>query len=150
VLTVHSSTTMGLLFAVGILTVSCGNSEPEASAEGETPRVVERTAPLATLDGPVDGAAADRGAALFTERACQACHTIGAGRLVGPDLAGVTTRREAPWILAMITTPDSMVRADPIAKQLFAEYMTPMANQNVSIGDAQAILQFLRRSDGLD
>ena len=35
--------------------------------------------------------------ALF-EQKCAACHTIGKGRLVGPDLAGVNKRRSKKWL----------------------------------------------------
>jgi hypothetical protein len=41
-------------------------------------------------------ASAREGEQIFVEK-CTACHTIGKGRLVGPDLSGVTTRREESW-----------------------------------------------------
>lgn len=54
---------------------------------------------------------------------CKACHTIGGGRLVGPDLKGVTERREEAWLLKFIKNSQEMVLAgDPIAVQLFEEY----------------------------
>ncbi|MBI4607901.1 MAG: cytochrome c [Candidatus Rokubacteria bacterium] len=36
------------------------------------------------------------GQAIFQEK-CVSCHTIGGGRLVGPDLQGVTARRDREW-----------------------------------------------------
>ena len=48
----------------------------------------------------------------------------------------------------MVMNPDSMVRADSIARGLFAEYMTPMANQNLTLNDAAALYEFLRAGDG--
>lgn len=42
------------------------------------------------------------GQALFQEK-CVACHTIGQGDRVGPDLAGVTARRSHAWLEAWIS-----------------------------------------------
>ncbi|MDP2702657.1 MAG: c-type cytochrome [Candidatus Rokubacteria bacterium] len=42
------------------------------------------------------------GQALFHEE-CVACHTIGQGDRVGPDLAGVTARRDRAWLEAWIS-----------------------------------------------
>jgi len=66
---------------------------------------------------------------------------------VGPDLSEVTERREFGWILSMIQNPDSMIRADSLARQLFAEYMTPMANQGITAEEARALYEYLRRED---
>jgi mono/diheme cytochrome c family protein len=81
---------------------------------------------------------------VFKAKGCVACHTIGKGRLVGPDLKGLPQRREYGWYVAMVTNPDSMLRNDPIAKQLLAEHFTPMTNQNVTAEDARAIYEYLR------
>jgi mono/diheme cytochrome c family protein len=85
-----------------------------------------------------------RGDQLFQTKGCVGCHTIGNGRLTGPDLAGITQRREFEWIVAMVTTPDSMLREDPVARQLFAEYMTPMVTVGANREGATAIYEFLR------
>jgi len=36
---------------------------------------------------------------------CQSCHTIGGGRLVGPDLLGVTERQDRAWLARFIVDP---------------------------------------------
>ncbi len=36
---------------------------------------------------------------------CAACHTIGGGRLTGPDLKGVTSRRDRAWLTRFIPAP---------------------------------------------
>jgi cytochrome c2 len=49
---------------------------------------------------------------------CAACHTIGGGRLVGPDLAGVTERRSQVWLNKFILSSQAMVKngdADAVA-----------------------------------
>lgn len=68
----------------------------------------------------VDANAQD-GKALFSQ-VCGACHTIGEGKRVGPDLAGVTSRRSTEWLLAFIKSSQSMVnKGDPTAVALFNE-----------------------------
>lgn len=94
--------------------------------------------------GPVDHELAERGQTLFRAKGCNGCHTIGGGRLTGPDLAGVTERRDYGWTVAMITKPDSMIKTDPTARQLFAEYMTPMLNMSITPDEARAIYEYLR------
>ena len=76
---------------------------------------------------------------------CAACHTIGDGDRIGPDLAGVTTRRESAWLTRFISAPDA-VRAsgDPAAKALAAKY-TPavMPRLGVAEGDVAQILHYI-------
>ena len=45
------------------------------------------------------------GEALFTSKGCNACHTIGGGDLVGPDLAGVTELRTQEWLTNWLIAP---------------------------------------------
>ena len=51
---------------------------------------------------------------IFTTR-CMACHTFGKGVKVGPDLKGVTQRRDLAWIVKMVRSSSTMVGSDPIA-----------------------------------
>ncbi len=39
---------------------------------------------------------------------CAACHTIGKGRLVGPDLLNVTEKRDQEWLVAFIKSSQSV------------------------------------------
>ena len=73
-----------------------------------------------------------------------ACHKIGEGRLVGPDLAGVTDRRSFTWIYSMMMNPDSMLRSDSTAQGLLGEYFTPMPNQKIQPEEARALYEYLR------
>jgi protein SCO1/2 len=78
----------------------------------------------------------DVGAYFFQSR-CAACHTVGKGDAVGPDLAGVTTRRERTWLVQYLRAPDQMLAAqDPIAVALFAKYKSVlMPNLRLSDGE---------------
>jgi hypothetical protein len=67
--------------------------------------------------------------------------------VVGPGFQGVTNRRRAEWIMNMITNVEVMLDEDPTAQALLEECLTRMPNQNVSIGDARDILEFLREND---
>jgi protein SCO1/2 len=103
--------------------------------------------PLPTTGEAADDALADAGAWYF-RRNCSACHMVGGEQeLIGPNLKGVTTRREMDWIAAMIRRPDSMIMADSIAGALFAEYQVPMANRQLDAPRIRAILEFLWRAD---
>jgi nitrate reductase gamma subunit len=58
---------------------------------------------------------------IFTTR-CMACHTFGKGVKVGPDLKGVTERRQRAWIVQFVRSSSTMVGSDPIAVQLFDQF----------------------------
>jgi mono/diheme cytochrome c family protein len=95
--------------------------------------------------GPIDGAAVKQGEAAFDLK-CAVCHKF-EERYVGPALRGVTKRREPEWILNMILNPDQMIKEDPVAKELFTQFLTPMTYQNVTEDDAKAILMYFRSLD---
>jgi mono/diheme cytochrome c family protein len=88
---------------------------------------------------------ADEGRTLF-ESQCQACHSLGADRLIGPGLQSVTERRDRAWLMAFITSPDRLVaEGDPIATDLLAEYQVPMPNLGLTEPQAESILEYLAR-----
>jgi protein SCO1 len=78
---------------------------------------------------------------------CAACHTIGGGDRIGPDLAGVTARRDSAWLTRFISAPDA-VRAsgDPTAKALAAKY-TPavMPRLGVAEEDIARVLSYIQK-----
>ncbi len=87
---------------------------------------------------------AQEGQALF-QQYCQACHTIGGGNLVGPDLQGVTARRDRAWLEAFILEPDKMLASgDPIATDLLQQFNNvPMPNLGLTPTQAASILAYL-------
>jgi protein SCO1/2 len=81
---------------------------------------------------------------LFRSR-CAACHTIGKGPGVGPDLRGVTERRSRSWLSRYIMHPDRVLaEGDPIATELFAAYKSVrMPDLEVSAEEASALIEYL-------
>jgi mono/diheme cytochrome c family protein len=75
-----------------------------------------------SMGQPQDGWAQDAGEQLFGTT-CFACHTIGGGRLVGPDLAGVHESRSQEWLEQFVSSSQTMIaNGDPDAVALAAEY----------------------------
>jgi mono/diheme cytochrome c family protein len=57
--------------------------------------------------------------ATFFRQNCMSCHTIGGGRLVGPDLKNVTQRKDRAWLIAFVQNPKAKIdAADPYALKL--------------------------------
>ncbi len=84
-----------------------------------------------------------QGQAIF-EQKCQGCHTIGGGRLVGPDLEGVTNRRDRNWLISFITSPGQLIaQGDSLANQLVQEYGLAMPNLGLSEQDAAEVLAYI-------
>ena len=99
--------------------------------------------------GPIKhGKAAETGQQIFQSR-CAACHTIGKGKLVGPDLAGVTSRREESWLKRQIKEPDRLVAEnDPIAMQLLKEANNvPMPPLGLSDVEVVAVIAYLKSTE---
>jgi protein SCO1/2 len=82
---------------------------------------------------------------LFARR-CAACHTIGHGVRIGPDLLGVTNVREPDWLTRFIQKPDEVLAAkDPIAMYLFKKYkQVQMPNTRLGPDDVQKIIDYLK------
>jgi mono/diheme cytochrome c family protein len=59
---------------------------------------------------------------VFNQR-CTACHTFGKGVKVGPDLKGVTARRQRPWLVKFIRSSQKVIASgDPVATELFRKF----------------------------
>ncbi len=130
--------------------VSCkGDKEEKSGSEvGETKKeVIQAEQEKPKAPPPINEELADKGEELFKTKGCIACHTIGKGRLTGPDLAGVTQRRNLEWVEKWILHPEVMVENDPIAREMLATYLVKMPNQNVTLEEAKAIIMYLREED---
>jgi protein SCO1/2 len=71
---------------------------------------------------------------------CAACHTLGRGEQLGPDLLGVTSRRDRKWLTRFIVEPNKMLaEGDPIARALDAKY-PHVRMPNLSLGPEDAAM----------
>ncbi len=105
------------------------------------------------LEAPVPGTPihremADAGERWYRVRGCLACHTLDGTEVVGPSLDGITDRRSYEWFRGMVMRPDSMLRVDPIARELMDRYRVPMPNQGVDELRTRAMWEHLRERDG--
>jgi protein SCO1 len=75
---------------------------------------------------------------------CAACHTIGEGDKIGPDLKYVTRARDREWLERYIREPDKMREdGDPIAVALTEHYKVLMPNLGVGDQDVSALIDYL-------
>ncbi len=77
---------------------------------------------------------------------CSACHSIGKGKLVGPDLAGIADRRAEEWIVSFVKNAQAFGETDADAKTIINEYGYPMPNQNVNDAEIKAIISYIAES----
>jgi len=78
---------------------------------------------------------------------CAACHTIGGGDAIGPDLKGVTATRDQAWLRRFIASPDRVLADnDPIARMLREKYkQVRMPNLSLTESDAAVVLDYIAR-----
>ena len=88
-----------------------------------------------------------KGEQLFRTR-CAICHTVTgqeAEDALGPDLLGVTGRRELNWLVNWLRAPDQMLeQQDPIAVALLARYNNlAMPNMRLNQQEAMDLLDYI-------
>lgn len=128
----------------GLLALAGCKSGENAPADGKAAAANLNDGPKAVETMKPDAGLAARGRQLFQSKACVTCHAVGE-RKQGPDLAGVAERRTEAWLKRQIMDPEWMLKNDPIARELMAEYALQMANQQVKEAEANALIQYLLR-----
>ncbi len=88
------------------------------------------------LQSPADGQT------IFNEK-CAGCHSIGKGKLIGPDLKDITKQRDPQWIKTFIADPAKMIASDPDAKQLAQQYSMTMPTLGLSAAEIDALVAYL-------
>jgi cytochrome c2 len=74
---------------------------------------------------------------LFNRR-CTSCHTYGKGIRVGPDLKGVTERRQRPWLLKFIRSSQGVIKSgDAVARGLFQQFKQQRMPDWTDLSDRQ-------------
>ena len=82
------------------------------------------------------------------ESKCLACHSVGQGRKLGPDLLGTTRRRNDAWLTRWLKAPEKMLLTDPVAQAMLKEYNNlPMPNQNLSDAEVRQYLEYFHWID---
>ena len=144
---------LALLLGLGIFLSACGGNSNQTTDQ------TSEKAPAAavsdkgigeiksvTLNSPLKPDMVAKGQAIYDMK-CAACHKLDEMRVVGPGWKGLTERRKPEWIMNMITNVEVMLDKDPAAQALLEECLTRMPNQNVSVGDARDILEFMYSID---
>lgn len=140
----------GLALAAMILFAGCGGQDPGKTDSSTTASGGLSEFEMANGIGPVteeitiaevDQSLAEKGAQIFKTK-CSACHKM-EDRYVGPPLGNVLEARTPAFVMNMILNPEQMLKEHPVGKQLLAEYMTPMPNQNLEREEARAIVEYL-------
>jgi protein SCO1 len=86
----------------------------------------------------------DKGRYLFA-RHCAACHSIGHGDNIGPDLLGVTEARDRDWLVRIIQRPQELLKEkDPLATALFEQYkQVVMPDLRINNEQVEFLIRFL-------
>ena len=82
---------------------------------------------------------------------CKACHTLGGGQLVGPDLKGINDKRDEAWLISFIQNSQEMVQSgDEQAVKVFNENnKIPMPSHNLSDDQVNGILLYIANDGNL-
>ena len=88
----------------------------------------------------------------YFDQNCSACHTIGTGASVGPDLKNVTQRAPRHWLVEFIHDPEAKIAAkDPYAIKIVADsqgvVMTPSPDVTEEFGEA--LLEYIDQQSGV-
>jgi mono/diheme cytochrome c family protein len=144
--------------ALGLGLAGCGGGSGEAAPPAAPPagapaelsafQLEHGIGPITeaiTLPAELDAGVAAQGQAVF-EQKCSACHKLGE-KYIGPALGEVLERRTPAFVMNMILNPQEMIDKHPVVKQLVAETMSFMPNQNVTRDEARAVLEYIRSQD---
>ena len=89
----------------------------------------------------------------FFRQNCASCHTIGGGRLTGPDLKNVSERQDREWLVRFIKDPQAIINSgDPYALKLLEEarqVMMPTLMGMTSVR-AEALLDLIEQESQLE
>jgi mono/diheme cytochrome c family protein len=95
----------------------------------------------------------EQAAKLFGLRgqACSACHSIGKGDKTGPDLKGLTKRRERAWVERFVKAPgEAIASGDPVAVELFQKFRgVVMDNKTLSAEEFGNLWAYWAHCDAL-
>lgn len=82
------------------------------------------------------------GERVYLRSGCAACHHMGHGKHVGPDLIDVRTRRDRAWLREWLKDPPGMMSKDMATRLLFRDYAVQMPNLNLAAADIDALIDY--------
>lgn len=86
------------------------------------------------------------GEVLFRTR-CSSCHGFGKEG-AGPDLLGVSQKRDPAWLKRWLKEPDKMLEeGDPLALSLLDKYKITMPNMRLTEQDVEDLMTFMKEED---
>jgi cytochrome c5 len=115
---------------------------PSANDGGASAKASLLTAADITL-GEVDHPMAEKGKTTYDVK-CQACHSLGENRIVGPGWKGIMTKRKPEWIMNMIMNTEAMLSEDPEAQKMLEQCLVRMPDQNLTMDEARQVLEYMR------
>jgi cytochrome c2 len=91
---------------------------------------------------------AQDGTILF--KPCAACHSIGGGKMIGPDLMGITKRRTNEWLVQFIQSSGKLIKSgDADAVGVFKQFNNiPMPDNALTVDQVNQILNYIDGSAG--
>ncbi len=121
-----TATWIAAVFAIVLMAAACSSSPSrDKDSANETAEMSQE---------------AVAGKAIFDQR-CAACHTIGGGPLVGPDLAGATEGRDTAWLHAWITDPAAFAEIDADAAAILTGGMPALGLSSTDVDDVITYLE---------
>lgn len=78
---------------------------------------------------------------------CASCHDLSDKIIAAPGWNGVTKRRNAAWIMNLMTNTEEMLEYDVVLKSQIEKYKMIMPDFWLTEGEAFAILEFMRKND---
>ena len=150
-----------VLVLIAFIGIQCKQKEVKGGFSFKKKEVKEEVKASETIDlenkgiGPIDSIVlseeidvemASLGKEVYGQK-CIACHKLGS-TFVGPPPNGILERRTPEWIMNMMLNPEEMLQKDPLAKALFMEFNGQlMTNQQVTVDEARAMLEYFRTLD---
>ena len=142
-----------------VLQTGCGGDSKESNTSNENQSMVNNNSGLTEWElesgfgpvkkklnlGPIDKTMAAEGEKIF-ESKCASCHKLDE-RYTGPAQRNVLQRVTPEFFMNTVLNPDENLEKHPHSKEMLAKYMTKMTNQNVTLKDARALLEYFRVLD---
>jgi len=114
---------------------------------------------LVLMGSPAQAQDAQDGATVFKKKGCHACHNVAqageephrrpGGKQAGPDLAGVTERRDREWLRRWLKNTDEMLKSDQTAIAMMKQAKgLRMPNMRLTDAEIEALIDYLGQKPG--